>query len=279
MTTHISIELLQNYLKRCDLSIQDGQLKIEALNHHNQPLAQQWLDNNYSEIRQQICSLFGVPVYIFADHKVGRYGKGRYSGVTLSFIESQTQQDFYAVYNADTTHAKGTKKGVDFTNPKQFRVGRRHKLNKILPKWGLPKPRKQAEWWKQMGKLKGRMFIASRDIKNRHEMLDKDSLETLHVPAEVIKNVVMSIDTGASEERLNIDITVTLQRQNTVTGGSSKASNANRYSKIKPRINLNTVEGYTVVRQYGYADTQTATEWLDEYDQTPDLKHQSRGSF
>lgn len=268
MTTHISIGLLQSYLQRAELYIQDGQLKIESHNHHTQAKAQKWLDDHYPEIRTQICSLFGVPVYIFAEHTVGRYGGGLYSGVTLSFFDSQTFQDFYTVYNAESKHAKGAKKGEPFTNPKQFRIGRRHKLNKLLPKWGIPKPRKQAEWWKQMGKLKGRMFVASRDIKRRHEMLDKDSLDTLDVPAEVIKNIVMSVDACVPELRLNIDITVPYPRQDAVTGNSFKASNINRYSEIKPRVNVSTVKGHTIAGKYGYADTLSTAEWLDEYDQT-----------
>lgn len=279
MTNHIGIELLQNYLSRCELSIKDGQLKIESHNHHTQAKAQKWLDDHYSEIRQQICSLFRVPVYIFAEHKVGRYGKKLSSGVTLSFFDSQTLQDFYAIYNVESKLAKGAKKGELFTDPKQFRIGRRTKLYKHLLKWGLPKPRKQAEWWRQMGKLKGRMFVACLDIKNRHERLDKDSLDTLDVPAEVIQNIVMSVDTSAPELRLNIDISEAYPRQNAVTGNSFRACNINRYSKIKPRVNISTVKEQTVAGKYGYADTQSTAEWLDEYDRAPELKQKSGGNF
>ena len=59
-----------------------------------------------------------------------------------------------------------------------------------------------------MGKLRGRIFIADVSLDGRSEMLIKDSLDTLGVPADVLKEVILKADEAAPSEKLNIDLSL-----------------------------------------------------------------------
>ncbi|NVK29922.1 MAG: hypothetical protein HWE20_02875 [Gammaproteobacteria bacterium] len=270
---------LKRALGHCNLSIKDGLILIEDNQPARQANAEAWLKSNYSEIRESICSLFGQPVYIFADHKAGRYGSRLYSGLALSFFESQSGEEYYTIYNASTSYAKGDSKGTKFKNNKQFRLGRRHKLLKHLVRWGIPKPRKQAEWWRQMGKLRGRMFIANLDIKGRREMLEKDSLDTLNIPSDVLKSIILETDKPAPKERLNIAITVTCEGLDSATVNTLNTSKNRGYNETKPRVDGTTVTSYKLPREYGHTDKNTIDPWLKDYESSPSLKPKKGGDW
>ena len=208
MANNISLSDLKRSLPHCDLSIVDGLLVIRDFDPERQTKAESWLRENYDQIREVICSAIAVPLYIYTDYNADKFGDKYHSGVALNFIQTKTGEEFYTIFNADLKHAKGQKKGRRFSNKKQFRIGRGTKFQKALIKWGIPKPRKPAEWWRQMGKLRGRIFIADVSLDGRSEMLIKDSLDTLGVPADVLKEVILKADEAAPAEKLNIDLSL-----------------------------------------------------------------------
>ncbi|WP_322614993.1 hypothetical protein [Pseudomonas sp. BIC9C] len=156
-------ELFRSLLIRGDeVSIQSGRLVIQPAS--GKPVPAEWLNEHGEVLTAALLSAFGRHGFRYLGHRTGRYGGGRFQGVTLQFVDLLTGEDVCAVFNAQLTRERTTKAGRkgDPLPQGQFRVGVRHELWKLWCASGLPEPRRRSELCEVMHKLGGVLIEGDR---------------------------------------------------------------------------------------------------------------------
>lgn len=126
----------------------------------------------------------GVSLWAGCSYTTGHYGSRKMPGITLQFQSAVTDENTYAIFNAELTRSRSTeagKKGAPLPAG-HFRVGKRSHFYRFWQSTGLPEPKRLAALHDYMGNLRGILFTA--DVTEGHQnRLDAGSLLPLSVPA------------------------------------------------------------------------------------------------
>jgi len=109
---------------------------------------------------QSMLKLRGVSGLFYEGFSTGQYGRGRYEGITLQFVDITTRASMYTIFNAGLTRTRNSKSGKkgDRLPGKQFRVGPRSNFVSFWRGAGLEEPKRLAAFHDYMGNLKGIVF-------------------------------------------------------------------------------------------------------------------------
>lgn len=116
----------------------------------------------------------GAPLLEYVTYSTGRYGPKRAEGVTLQFVNVETGNPAYCVFNAQLTRKRNTQGGAkgDPLPVGQFRVGKSSKFYRFWRQTGLPLPNRPSKFYKHIGRLKSLTFTAELE----GERIIKDTL-------------------------------------------------------------------------------------------------------
>ena len=111
-------------------------------------------------------------------YSTGCYGEKKADGLTLQFIEGDTELDYYTIFNVDCSQLRGSNKGKRRPDG-QFSVRQKHAFYKFWHRTcGLPTPSKGLTTFHDcMGKLKVFTFQAETDDGKR---LLTNTLQIMH---------------------------------------------------------------------------------------------------
>ena len=111
-------------------------------------------------------------------YSTGCYGEKKADGLTLQFIEGDTELDYYTIFNVDCSQLRGSNKGKRRPDG-QFSVRQKHSFYKFWHRTcGLPTPSKGLTTFHDcMGKLKSFTFQAETDDGKR---LLTNTLQIMH---------------------------------------------------------------------------------------------------
>lgn len=132
-----------------------------------------WLKQYEPLLINDICQLFNITPLKYVSYSTGSYGSKKNDGITLQFINLQTNENAYLIFNAGlkrTRNSRGGKKGEPLPS-KQFIVSERSSFYKFWCSTGLPLPRSLSKFYECMGKLKQLNFTGKVDLNNR--IIDK----------------------------------------------------------------------------------------------------------
>lgn len=168
--------------------------RIEVLSD-DKPVNEDWYASNEKEIIAFITKELSMPAYEYESYSTGFYGPSKWSGVTLQYLEINSLEPAYIVFNADLEakrssikKTKGAKKETG-----KFIVGKRSAFFKFWNEAGLAIPNNR------MSKICDRMswlkpIIFTGDIETK-EKLNKQSLEPLMVSYSTIHNLFTTDNT------------------------------------------------------------------------------------
>lgn len=146
--------LLKNYiLKGHYVAFKAGHFIIFP--RKGQQMPADWLNNNRSRLMGEISDLFGISVLEYQDYQTNHYGKHKFSGVCLRYVDVQTDMDRVVFFNAELTRVRSTKYGKQGAALPKRRF-------RCLPRSGFAKfwrmlevtPSRPKEYYDYMGKLK-----------------------------------------------------------------------------------------------------------------------------
>jgi hypothetical protein len=166
-----------------NISIVQGKLLIKPSSGLDVPSI--WLKQYEPLIINDICRLFNIVPLRYVSFSTGSYGCKKNEGITLQFVDLQTNEDAYLIFNASlkrTRNSNSGKKG-DQLPGKQFIVSERSSFYKFWCTTGLSLPRSLSKFYECMGKLKPLIFTGKVDFKRR--IIDK-TIPLLEVSNEQI---------------------------------------------------------------------------------------------
>ena len=117
----------------------------------------------------------------FESFSIGFYGGG-FGGVTLQFIDLATGENYYAIFNAELSRKRATRRHQAGTRlpGKQFRISRRHLFYRFWWNTGLPVPPRLGAFHDYMGNLRKLQFSAEL-VADRPNRLNASSLQPLQI--------------------------------------------------------------------------------------------------
>ena len=159
-----------------------GQLKIIP------PLPPGEFKEKFESMASEIVTTCGINGYLYQDYKTGRYGKQKFEGITLQFLNLRNGgSPAYTIFNADLSRKRSSKHG-NAGSPlpgKQFRVSRGHKFFRFWLKTGLSLPPRLSSFHDYMGNLRSVIFTGPCP---RGQRISKDTLEPLMLTHDEILN-------------------------------------------------------------------------------------------
>lgn len=190
------MELLDSLLNRGDLvELVCGKLTIRPASGGKVPA--DWLDANSEYFALTLAARANKPLYKYLSYTVGSYGEHKADGVTLRFINMETGEEAYVVFNADRTRSVTTTKGKagGKLSGKQFKITKNMALYKFWLRAGLPEPENKyfSEFHRVMGRLKPVFFT----MVVNDDKADKNTIQAL-----TIENIEQSISRGKAGEEL-----------------------------------------------------------------------------
>ena len=274
--------LLTKMIGRGDtVAITQGKLNVCLAS--GKPFTLEYHEEYGQQIESEIFNLLGVIALRYAGFSVGNFSDGKYSGVTLQFV-NDTGLEAYACFNVTTTHkrnGKGYKKGSPLKSG-QFTVTNRHEFYKFWCRLGLPE---QPRYYDRMGKLS--QFIFTGDFTSGDKLKNK-SLKALQVSYEQIKSALLPVVTPpklvnmpTTNERLSNDQAATKER---LTPTTKETEQSHTSQGMQPNLSTGDSNyGNKVIREHGYKGNvislsttainndiidpskQTNDEWLDDF--------------
>ncbi len=253
------LPLLPRIISRGDrLCIHNGKLQVILASGEAFDYA------NYGQfLIDEIIELIGVPVFEYIGYSTGKYGGGKYAGVTLQFYNVRTGQSGFACFNAVVNYQRTTpayKKGSPLPN-RQFRLKSQSLFHKFWKKTGLPKP---PRYYDRMGNLKGILFTASYVA---DEKFKNESIAPLNVTFEQIQLAThsrLSHDQAAPKPQPNITPKKHQEPQahqglqaHITTGNTNYGNKANRVKGDKGNVLPISIS----------PKDQTTDEWIHDYEQ------------
>ncbi len=117
----------------------------------------------------------------FESFSTGFYGVG-FGGVTLQFIDLVTGENYYAIFNAELSRKRSTRRYQSGTRlpGKQFRISRRHLFYRFWRNTGLPVPPRLGAFHDYMGNLRKLQFSGEL-VENKPNRLNASSLQPLQI--------------------------------------------------------------------------------------------------
>ena len=201
--------LLYKLVARGDqIDIDNGRLEIKA--HSKKDVPQRWIKDNYEELVSDVAQLFSIDVYIFDRYSTGEYGKHKSQGLSLQFINIETGEEAYTVFNVELKRLRNTNTGkAGASLPKgQFRVTKNMKFYKWWKSINLKLPPRLSSFHSYMGNIKELLFFATPD--NTGKITDKMT-PVLNIPYASIKESLglLEIDNSQTTRIQLIDNTHT----------------------------------------------------------------------
>jgi len=194
------MELLDSLLNRGDLvELVCGKLTIRPASGEKVPA--DWLDANSESFALTLAARANKPLYKYLNYTVGSYGKHKADGVTLRFINMETGEEAYVVFNADRTRSVTTTKGKAGSklSGKQFKITKNMAFYKFWLRSGLSAPENKylSEFHRVMGRLKSVFFtMVVNDGK-----ADKNTIQAL-----TIEKIEQPINRGKTGEELGEEV-------------------------------------------------------------------------
>ena len=117
----------------------------------------------------------------FESFSTGFYGGG-FDGVTLQFIDLVTGENYYAIFNAELSRKRATRRHHAGTRlpGKQFRISRRHLFYRFWRDTGLPVPPRLGAFHDYMGNLRKVQFSGEL-VADKPNRLNASSLQPLQI--------------------------------------------------------------------------------------------------
>ncbi len=117
----------------------------------------------------------------FESFSTGFYGVG-FGGVTLQFIDLVTGENYYAIFNAELSRKRATRRYQSGTRlpGKQFRISRRHLFYRFWRNTGLPVPPRLGAFHDYMGNLRKLQFSGEL-VADKPNRLNASSLRPLQI--------------------------------------------------------------------------------------------------
>jgi hypothetical protein len=182
---------IRKLLSRGDeVCIERGRLVIRSAS--GKPVPPDWLQAHSPSLIREILTAIGIDAYEYCGHTTGRYGRGKWSGLTLRFSSSVTHTDAYTFFNVELNRSRDTKAGKAGTPlpAGHFRVGKKHDFYRFWEATGLPMPKRLSSFHDYLGNLQGILFTA--DITKGHEnRLIASSIHPLSVAAEEVRKAFL----------------------------------------------------------------------------------------
>ena len=266
-------ELLGLLLARGDtVSIERGVLVIAPASGKSVP--SDWLSDNSETLIRQILGVIGLDAYRYQSHKTGHYGSRRSAGLTLQFQSVISDDEAYAIFNAELTRARNTASGKkgDPLPAGQFRAAPGSHLTKFWQSAGIALKR-LAAMHDYIGRLRNVLFSASPTPGRDDGRLDAGSLRALNIPSALI------------QQAIGLENQPTKTGQATDTPRTSRPNKDNAQSQqpcgAQPIMaTWSSHYGNTVIRERGNTvnlqstpartppQEQSVEEWLADYDST-----------
>lgn len=177
--------ILRKLIAQGDLVyIEKGRLVIKPAS--GKPVPDLWFVEYEPELISSILLITGSKAYFYQDYSTGNFGEGRYSGVSIRFVDSNTSEIVYCCYGAELKKSRNSKSG---DKGKPLRKGRFYPpaTGKFVKTWrrlGMEMPRRPSEFHEIMGRLKGGLF--SLTVVSGAKV-DKDRVFALDVPFELVR--------------------------------------------------------------------------------------------
>jgi hypothetical protein len=264
-------ELLGWLLARGDaVSIERGVLVIAPASGKSVP--SDWLSDNGKTLIRQILGVIGQDAYRYQSHKTGHYGPHKSAGLTLQFQSVMTDDEAYAIFNAELTRARNIASGKkgDPLPAGQFRAAPGSHLTKFWQSTGIALKR-LAAMHDYIGRLRNVLFSASPTLGRDDGRLDAGSLRALNIPSALIR------------QAMALDIQPTKTGQATDTPRTSRPykdiAQSQQPCGVQPVMTTGANHcGNTVIRGRGNTGTlqttptrkppqeQSVDEWLADYD-------------
>ena len=117
----------------------------------------------------------------FESFSTGFYGGG-FGGVTLQFIDLATGENYYAIFNAELSRKRATRRHQAGTRlpGKQFRISRRHLFYRFWRNTGLPVPPRLGAFHDYVGNLRKLQFSGEL-VADKPNRLNASSLQLLQI--------------------------------------------------------------------------------------------------
>jgi hypothetical protein len=272
--------------------------RIEVLSD-DKPVNTAWYESNEKEIIALITKELSMPAYEYESYSAGFYGPiknpTKWSGVTLQFLEINSLEPAYIIFNADLKakrssikKTKGAKK-----EPGKFIVGKRSTFFKFWNEAGLAIPNnRMSKICERMSWLKPIIFTG--DIETK-EKLNKQSLKPLMVSYSTIHNLFTTDNTQAGypiishthKTLFTTDNTRTRNGQHTDKIRTRNADKETQQTQQPQGLEPNQTTGFSnhSIRLKGNAViqspitpsntlsnnpiNQTVDEWLSDYESEP----------
>ena len=166
------------------------------------PIPQKWLDDNSINVVTQILQQTGKDGLLYIDYSTGNYYKNVASGVTLQFQYLMTGAKAYAIFNADLTRTRNTKRGKagDPLPTGQFHLAKGATFIKLWNNAGVKKPSSNTEFYKRMGNLKTLIFTGNPHA-TEQDRLVSGSIKPLEITLDEILKAYNFSDSSAIMER------------------------------------------------------------------------------
>lgn len=252
------------------VSIERGVLVIAPASGKSVP--PNWLSDNGDMLVRQILGVTGQDAYRYQGHKTGHYGPHRSAGLTLQFQSVMTDDEAYAIFNAELTRARNTANGKkgDPLPAGQFRAASGSHLMKFWQSTGIALKR-LAAMHDYIGRLRNVLISASPTLGRDDGRLDAGSLRALNISSALIRQV-MALDNQSTKTGQATDKPRTSRPYKDITQSQQSCG-------VQPVMTTWANQcGNTVIRERGNTGTlpalptsklpqeQSVDEWLADYD-------------
>lgn len=266
---------IRKLLSRGDeVCIERGRLVIRSAS--GKPVPPDWLQAHSPSLIREILTAIGIDAYEYCGHTTGRYGRGKWSGLTLQFSSSVTHTDAHVFFNVGLTRSRSTKAGKAGTPLPEghFRVGENYNFCRFWEATGLAMPKRLSSFHDYMGNLRGILFTA--DITKGHEnRLIAKSIRPLSVSADEVYKAFQpdNCQTTARQAPDNSQTRVPDKDSAPALdprGFQPEPPTCDEYyvNKLTSK-HVNTCAGYPALSRKR-PEEQDYDEWLDEYSSQSD---------
>jgi len=173
-----------------EVCIELGRLVIRPAGE--KPVPPDWLQEHSPTLIREILIAIGIDAYEYGGHTTGRYGWGKWSGLTLQFSSLVTHTDAHAFFNVELTRSRDTKAGRAGTPLPEghFRVGKKHAFYRFWESTELPMPKRLASFHDYLGNLRGILFTAGITKGHENRLISK-SLHPLSVSVADVRKAFL----------------------------------------------------------------------------------------
>lgn len=267
----MSTVTLKKLISRGDtLAICRGRLEIKPAS--GRPVPEDWLRKNREPLVQEIAQGLQEDLFVFISHRTGRYGKGRYPGVCLTFQNLRNGAILYLLFNADLNRTRDTKSGRRGSPlpAGQFRVTKKHGLSQFWIGMGMNPPPRWCQLCRYMGNLSQLVFQGDEQSNGR---IRKETLRPATLPASRIEQAIQQLSTpelypnDAQHTPIPYPVSVSSQPRETRSGQAFRRKSGTCESSHELSNQGITSEDFPSTSPLTDTPQETVSndEWLNDY--------------